>query len=111
MIPAPFEYASPTSVGDAVSALAAAGEDAKVLAGGQSLIPVLRLRLAYPSTVVDLGRRSLVDLGRLSRRGRGVVLFFGGLGHASSLVTTCRRAHVTDPLQRFLFPLARRGTS
>jgi carbon-monoxide dehydrogenase medium subunit len=56
MIPAAFEYAAPTSVGDAVSALSGAGEDAKVLAGGQSLIPVLRLRLAYPTTVVDLGR-------------------------------------------------------
>ena len=39
-----------------MSALGQAGEDAKVLAGGQSLIPVLRLRLAYPSTVVDVGR-------------------------------------------------------
>ena len=56
MIPAPFEYARPSSVSEAVSALGAAGEDAKVLAGGQSLIPVLRLRLAYPSTIVDVGR-------------------------------------------------------
>ncbi|HET6878145.1 MAG TPA: xanthine dehydrogenase family protein subunit M [Jatrophihabitans sp.] len=56
MIPAEFEYTRPATVGDAVSALTAAGEDAKVLAGGQSLIPVLRLRLAYPTTVVDVGR-------------------------------------------------------
>jgi aerobic carbon-monoxide dehydrogenase medium subunit len=56
MIPAAFEYTAPRSVGDAVSALSEAGEDAKVLAGGQSLIPVLRLRLAYPSTIVDVGR-------------------------------------------------------
>jgi aerobic carbon-monoxide dehydrogenase medium subunit len=56
MIPAAFEYARPTSVDEAVSALAEGGEDAKVLAGGQSLLPVLRLRLAYPSTVVDVGR-------------------------------------------------------
>src|SRR6185437_15699029 len=56
MIPAPFEYVRPATVAEAVSALASAGEDAKVLAGGQSLIPVLRLRLAYPSTVVDVGR-------------------------------------------------------
>ena len=40
---------------EAVAALAAAGEDAKVLAGGQSLLPLLRLRLAAPTTVVDLG--------------------------------------------------------
>ncbi|HEY8302893.1 MAG TPA: xanthine dehydrogenase family protein subunit M [Jatrophihabitans sp.] len=56
MIPASFDYARPTSVSEAVSALGAAGEDGKVLAGGQSLIPVLRLRLAYPSTIVDVGR-------------------------------------------------------
>jgi aerobic carbon-monoxide dehydrogenase medium subunit len=55
MIPVAFEYVRPTSVADAVAALQAAGEDAKVLAGGQSLMPVLRLRLAAPSTVVDLG--------------------------------------------------------
>ncbi len=56
MIPAAFEYVRPSSVAEAVSALGEGGEDAKVLAGGQSLIPVLRLRLAYPSTVVDVGR-------------------------------------------------------
>jgi len=56
MIPAAFDYVRPTSVGEAVSALGSAGEDAKVLAGGQSLIPVLRLRMAYPSTLVDIGR-------------------------------------------------------
>ena len=56
MIPAEFDYVRPSSVEEAVSALADAGEDAKVLAGGQSLIPLLRLRLAYPSVVVDVGR-------------------------------------------------------
>jgi carbon-monoxide dehydrogenase medium subunit len=56
MIPASFDYVRPSSVGEAVSALSEAGEDAKVLAGGQSLIPVLRLRLAYPTVVVDVGR-------------------------------------------------------
>ncbi len=56
MIPSSFDYARPTSIDEAVSALASGGEDAKILAGGQSFIPVLRLRLAAPSTVVDLGR-------------------------------------------------------
>jgi carbon-monoxide dehydrogenase medium subunit len=56
VIPASFDYVRPSSVAEAVTALGAAGEDGKVLAGGQSLIPVLRLRLAYPSTVVDVGR-------------------------------------------------------
>jgi len=55
VIPASFDYVRPASAAEAVSALAAAGEDGKVLAGGQSLLPILRLRLAYPETVIDLG--------------------------------------------------------
>ncbi len=55
MIPA-FDYLRPSSVADAVSALADAGEDGKVLAGGQSLLPVLQQRLAYPETLIDIGR-------------------------------------------------------
>jgi carbon-monoxide dehydrogenase medium subunit len=56
MIPGSFDYAAPSTVDEAVRVLAEAGEDAKVLAGGQSLLPVLRVRLAEPSTIVDLGR-------------------------------------------------------
>jgi len=55
MIPAKFDYVRPLSVGDAVSALAGGGEDAKVIAGGQSLLPLLRLRLSYPELLVDIG--------------------------------------------------------
>jgi carbon-monoxide dehydrogenase medium subunit len=55
MIPAAFDYYAPTSVDQAL-ALLGEHEDAKVLAGGQSLLPVLRLRLAAPETIVDLGR-------------------------------------------------------
>jgi len=54
VIPAKFDYAAPASLEEALSTLASAGEDAKLMAGGQSLIPVLRLRLADPSTVIDL---------------------------------------------------------
>ena len=56
MIPAQFDYVAPATIEEALSALAEAGEDAKVLAGGQSLLPVLRMRLNVPSVVVDLGR-------------------------------------------------------
>jgi carbon-monoxide dehydrogenase medium subunit len=56
VIPAQFDYVAPASLAEAVTALGEAGEDAKVLAGGQSLIPVLRLRLAFPTVLVDLGR-------------------------------------------------------
>ncbi|MEN3266785.1 xanthine dehydrogenase family protein subunit M [Pseudonocardia sp.] len=55
MIPSKFDYVKPSSVADAVVALQQGGEDAKILAGGQSLIPVLRLRLATPSVLIDLG--------------------------------------------------------
>ena len=56
MIPAAFAYARPTTVDEALQAVADGGEDVKILAGGQSLIPVMRLRLAAPETVVDLTR-------------------------------------------------------
>ncbi|HEY2271414.1 MAG TPA: xanthine dehydrogenase family protein subunit M [Jatrophihabitantaceae bacterium] len=72
MIPAPFDYVRPSSVGEAVSALSEAGEDAKVLAGGQSLIPVLRLRLAYPTVVVDVGR--IADLQGVRDDGDAIVI-------------------------------------
>jgi aerobic carbon-monoxide dehydrogenase medium subunit len=54
MIPAAFAYARPTTIDEALQAVASGGEDVKILAGGQSLIPVMRLRLAAPETVVDL---------------------------------------------------------
>lgn len=67
MIPPKFDYTRPSSVDEAVSALASGGEDAKVIAGGQSLLPLLRLRFAYPSLLVDLGAvdglRGVRDLG------------------------------------------------
>jgi carbon-monoxide dehydrogenase medium subunit len=55
VIPAKFDYVRPGSVDEAVRALADAGDDAKVIAGGQSLLPLLRLRLAYPELLVDVG--------------------------------------------------------
>jgi len=72
VIPAAFDYVRPTSIDEAVSALGAAGEDGKVLAGGQSLIPVLRLRLAYPTTIVDVGR--VADMQGVSDDGDAIVI-------------------------------------
>lgn len=54
MIPAAFEYHAPTSLGEATALLARLGEDAKVLSGGQSLIPLMKLRLASPPHVIDI---------------------------------------------------------
>ena len=55
MIPVAFDYTKPSSVDEAIQALVAGGEDAKVISGGQSLMPVLRLRMAAPSVLVDVG--------------------------------------------------------
>jgi aerobic carbon-monoxide dehydrogenase medium subunit len=55
MIPAAFDYARPASLDEAVRLLASLGEDAKLLAGGHSLLPMMKLRLARPATLVDLG--------------------------------------------------------
>ena len=72
MIPSQFEYLAPESIEDALAALAESGDDGKVLAGGQSLLPVLRLRLNTPETVVDLGR--IAALREISEDGDYVVI-------------------------------------
>jgi carbon-monoxide dehydrogenase medium subunit len=56
VIPAAFDYVRASSVEEALSLLAEHGEDAKLLAGGHSLIPLMRLRLATPSVLIDIGR-------------------------------------------------------
>jgi aerobic carbon-monoxide dehydrogenase medium subunit len=72
VIPAAFDYVAPATVEEALAALAEAGEDAKVLAGGQSLLPVLRMRLAGPSTVVDLG--NIAELRGIREDGDAIVI-------------------------------------
>jgi carbon-monoxide dehydrogenase medium subunit len=83
MIPAPFDYVAPTTVEDALSALAAAGDEAKLLAGGQSLLPVLRMRLNAPELVIDLGR--IETLRGVRDDGDAVVI--GALTTHSEIVT------------------------
>ena len=56
MIPAKFDYQRAGSADEAISMLAEAGEDAKLLAGGHSLLPLMKLRLASPSVLIDIGR-------------------------------------------------------
>jgi len=56
MIPAAFEYVAPGSVSEAIGLLQRHGSDAKIIAGGQSLVPMLRFRLASPAVLVDIGR-------------------------------------------------------
>jgi carbon-monoxide dehydrogenase medium subunit len=64
MKPAPFSYHCPDTLGEAVSTLAAFGDEAKVLAGGQSLVPVMALRLGRFGHIVDLGRVSALTYVR-----------------------------------------------
>ncbi|HEX6469277.1 MAG TPA: FAD binding domain-containing protein [Streptosporangiaceae bacterium] len=61
MKPPPFDYRAPDTVEEALDALAAAGADGKVLAGGQSLIPLLNMRLAAPAVIVDINRLGELD--------------------------------------------------
>ncbi|MCW2741027.1 MAG: coxM2 [Blastococcus sp.] len=72
MIPAPFAYARPSTIDEALQAVASGGEDVKILAGGQSLIPVMRLRLAAPETVVDLTR--IAELRGVREEGDAIVI-------------------------------------
>ena len=72
MIPASFDYVRPASVAEAAQALAQAGEDGKILAGGQSLLPILRLRMSYPEMVIDLG--DIGDLVGVSDDGDAIVI-------------------------------------
>ncbi len=83
MIPAQFDYVAPTSVEEALSALASAGDDVKLMAGGQSLLPVLRMRLNAPDVVIDLGR---IDSLR-GIRDDGDAIVIGALTTHSDVVT------------------------
>src|SRR5260370_37499587 len=67
-----FDYACPATITDAVAILAAHGGEAKPIAGGQSLVPMLAFRLAAPTLLVDL--RKLDELRDITIGGRGVTL-------------------------------------
>lgn len=84
MIPAAFEYVRAESVDAALAALAEHGDDAKLLAGGMSLIPLMKLRLATPAVVVDVGR--LRDLSYV--RDGGDHLAIGALTRHRDLETS-----------------------
>src|SRR3979411_3117204 len=72
MKPAPFDYIAPYALDQAVAPLTTGGADAKLLAGGQSLIPLLNFRLARPSLLVDLNR--VADLAYVGQRDGGVAI-------------------------------------
>jgi len=70
MKPAPFDYHRPESVSEAVDLLAGLGEDAKVLAGGQSLLPIMNMRLAEPAHLIDI--TGIAELRRSTTGARAV---------------------------------------
>jgi carbon-monoxide dehydrogenase medium subunit len=67
MIPVAFDYQRAHSADEALAALAEHGDEAKLLAGGHSLLPMMKLRLAYPSVLVDIGR--ITDLSYINDAG------------------------------------------
>jgi aerobic carbon-monoxide dehydrogenase medium subunit len=81
MIPASFQYHAPDSIAEATAVLARYGDAAKILAGGQSLIPLMKLRLATPEHVVDINR--VPGLGYV--REDGGVLRIGALAREADL--------------------------
>ncbi|WP_222268098.1 FAD binding domain-containing protein [Modestobacter marinus] len=96
MKPAPFGYADPTSVAEALDVLAAEGDGAKVLAGGQSLIPLLSMRLAAPTALVDINR--VAGLDRISASPDGVRV--GALVRHAHLLASAEAAAVQPLLGR-----------
>ncbi|HEU4342737.1 MAG TPA: xanthine dehydrogenase family protein subunit M [Candidatus Binatia bacterium] len=82
MKPAPFEYFSPDEIDDALELLSRHGEDGKILAGGQSLMPLMNLRLARPRVIVDINRLAALDY---ISPGAGGELTIGALTRQRSL--------------------------
>ena len=78
MIPAAFDYRRPTSLAEAVRLLAAHADDAKILAGGHSLVPMMKLRLATPTLLIDIGRLS--ELSGI-REQHGTLIIGAGTTH------------------------------
>ena len=90
MIPPAFDYVRASLVDEAVAALGSNGEDAKILAGGQSLLPLLRLRLAYPSVLVDV---SGIDDMRGVRDDGDVIVIGSSTRHADVIADPLVRQH------------------
>ena len=72
MIPGQFDYHRPSSVDEAVKLLVQYGDDGRVIAGGHSLIPMMKLRLAQPAHLIDLG--GLRDLAGVREDGGSIVI-------------------------------------
>lgn len=80
MIPSAFDYTRAVSVDDAVAKLRAANGDAKLIAGGHSLIPVMKLRLSQPAALIDIGR--IPELSGIRNKGGRIEIGAGTVHHA-----------------------------
>ncbi|MCU1671322.1 MAG: coxM3 [Blastococcus sp.] len=96
MKPAPFRYADPGTLDEALEVLSAEGEGAKVLAGGQSLLPLLSMRLAAPATLVDINR--VPGLDTVEATGDGVRV--GALVRHAHLLHDAAAARIQPLLAR-----------
>ncbi len=72
MIPGAFEYYAPNSLREALSLLSSHGHEAKLLAGGQSLVPLMKLRLSKPKVIIDIG--GVPDLDRIRLEGSNILI-------------------------------------
>ena len=108
MIPGVFEYHRPKSIGEAVGLLAELGDESRVMAGGHSLVPMMKLRLAAPEHVIDLG--SVEELGGISIEGGtvtiGAMVTQHGIIESAALAAACSllretALQIADPQVRY----------
>src|SRR5579859_6864115 len=109
MIPASFEYSSPKTLSEAISLLETSGSDSKILAGGQSLIPLMKLRLGSPSRLIDINNieglsyiresDSFLRIGALTRMAD---LESADLIKKKYSVINDAATHIADPMVRNL---------
>lgn len=109
MIPAAFDYHRPTSIGDVIALLEKHGDDARVIAGGHSLIPMMKLRMAEVPHLIDLqdvdGLRDItIDAGRITI---GAMVTQHELINSAELATACPILHeaamqIADPQVRYM---------
>jgi 2-furoyl-CoA dehydrogenase FAD binding subunit len=99
MKPAPFDYARADSVDEAIELLAEHGDDARVIAGGQSLMPMLNMRLVRPEILVDISH--LDDLKRIETSGGGISI---GAGVTQGTLAEWDRLEAELPLVAHALP-------
>jgi aerobic carbon-monoxide dehydrogenase medium subunit len=97
MKPGPFDYVRPLSLDDALHLLAQHGGEAKVIAGGQSLVAMMNLRMARPALLIDINALKALDYHRRAKQGSTDVLVVGALARHATLAGS--------PLVRELAPL------